>query len=70
MPNRPADDSTAPHPQIHLVETSFLHPPGRCGERVPSPHPRCQAKLEPYRAAERFGSILLCQCGTSWRLAA
>ena len=29
---------------------------GACGERIPSPHPRCQAKADPYLVAERFMS--------------
>lgn len=32
---------------FHVVRHS-----GACGERIPSPHPACQAKAEPYRAAE------------------
>lgn len=55
-----------------LVSTSFRHPSGRCGERVLSPHDKCQAALTPYLAAERFslrdrGAILLCRCGAAWR---
>jgi hypothetical protein len=29
-----------------------VHHDGGCGERIPSPHPRCQAWAEPYNAAE------------------
>jgi hypothetical protein len=29
-----------------------VHHDGGCGERIPSPHPECQAWAEPYNAAE------------------
>lgn len=33
---------------LHVVKHD-----GVCGERIPSPHTACQAKSEPYLAAER-----------------
>jgi hypothetical protein len=36
-----------PTPQLHLVKHD-----GACGEGIPSPHPRCQARTAPYLAAE------------------
>jgi hypothetical protein len=34
-------------PRLHVVRHS-----GACGERIPSPHERCQALTAPYLAAE------------------
>lgn len=56
---------------VVLSETSFRHPAGTCGERVPSPHSRCQARFEPFMAAERFrlrdAVVILCRCRAAWR---
>jgi hypothetical protein len=40
-------------PALHVVRHD-----GACGERIPSPHPRCQAKAEPFLAAEIVTSRL------------
>jgi hypothetical protein len=68
--------SDNPTPRLHVVAHD-----GACGIHVPSPHPRCQAKAEPYNAAElvtsqltsagtaRYTVVLLrCHgCGATWR---
>lgn len=36
--------------------------PGPCGRRVPSPHPDCRARTEPYRAAEELEARLTGPC--------
>ena len=40
-------------PALHVVRHD-----GACGERIPSPHSRCQAKAEPFLAAELVTSRL------------
>lgn len=71
QPSASDDGTEAVDRDSVLVMTSFVHPPGRCGQRVESPHERCQAKLTPYLAAERFvlrrAVIVLCRCGEAWR---
>lgn len=56
-----------------LVEVSGLDHGPACGERVPSPHDQCQARLSPFLAGERqarpFGVFVLCNgCRTAWRV--
>lgn len=62
--------TTRHHTTVDLVSTSFAHP-GSCGEHVRSPHPQCQARLDPYHAAERFvlrhAVVVRCRCGAAWR---
>jgi hypothetical protein len=67
-----------PTPQLRPVKHS-----GACGERIPSPHPRCQAKAAPYNAAELVTgrlsnagavyyttTIVRCHgCGATWQKA-
>jgi hypothetical protein len=40
-------------PTLHVVRHD-----GACGERIPSPHERCQAMAAPYNAAELVTSRL------------
>jgi hypothetical protein len=63
-----------PTPQLHLVKHD-----GACGERIPSPHPRCQARTAPYLAAELCrpkltsagtvrAALIHCHgCGMTWQ---
>ncbi len=59
-------------PPLTLVPTTFHHGPEGCGERIESPHPRCQELFLPYLAGERlhrrFATIVLCLvCRSAWR---
>lgn len=75
MTPTPVQATSSPNlrPDAMLQATSFRHP-GTCGERIPSPHERCQQALAPYMAAERFTTrravLVLCRCGAAWREAA
>jgi hypothetical protein len=73
MHDRPSVDYI---PTLHVVKHD-----GACGERIPSPHERCQAKAAPYNAAELVTSrlssaaaarytvrLIRCHgCGWTWR---
>jgi hypothetical protein len=63
----PQPDSTPDSKAPSLVPTPFVHPIGRCGERIESPHP---AHERAERFVERWATLVLCRCGAAWREAA
>lgn len=77
MPTSRPDDSTTLEAPVadalnRHAETSFAHGAEGCGERIPSPHARCQERFGPFLAAERlhrrYAVILVCNvCRTAWR---
>ena len=68
--DHPTSDEQAPHPML-IPANGIDHGPA-CGERIPSPHRRCQEQVAPFLAGERqvrrHGVFVLCNvCRSGWR---
>lgn len=69
---RTPTDHMADHVQVHRAHP--VHHAWGCGLRIASPHPRCQATLAPFKAAELIedhhgGVSILCHgCASRWAI--